>query len=295
MPNQPRTLHDYALWYHRLSLTTIPIFPSSKRPATRWKNYQSVRPTEKMMEVWFADKTAEEVGIGIICGTVSNNLVVLDFDDPSVWQTTHHHFFSYGHFIVETGSGKHHVYLRSAAPTKKGRIDDISLDVQGEGSYVVAPPSLHPDGGEYRVLDFSGSIQHVSDAYDLGWDMARRLGFYRYKRTLRPPGRPKPFKQITLRPCIQAMISGNNGEAIGRHGLSHPARRAVCSEGFSMGLDDIQVAELFRNQSDYDLKTSIYQVRSLQKSWVGRPYSCRKIRENGWCLGELCHRFNYIK
>jgi Bifunctional DNA primase/polymerase, N-terminal/AAA domain/Primase C terminal 1 (PriCT-1) len=53
-----------------------------------------------------------------------------------------------------TGSGGRHLYFRHPGPAHRipnsaGRLGE-GLDVRGDGGYVIAPPSQHPDGGRYR-------------------------------------------------------------------------------------------------------------------------------------------------
>ena len=286
------TLDSYAIWYWQMGLSVIPLKPHSKEPLIPWKEYQTRTATLEELEKWFKGKTVDDLGIGVVCGSVSNNLVVLDFDDPDIWSKINPEYFESEHFLVSTGSGKRHLYLGSKKPVRKGRISEIKLDVQGEGSYVVAPPSIHPSGGQYRIVDINKPIQVVDNALDVAWMIAEDLGFTRkpivsYKHT-------ENLKLDSLRPCIQSMIEGTNTDAVGKaeHGLSHSARMAVTSEAFTLGFDDIQTAKLFEKQRDYDLETSIYQVKSLRDTWNGKPYSCRKLRENGWCIGETCPTYS---
>jgi hypothetical protein len=56
---------------------------------------------------------------------------------------------------VETGGGGRHFYFAwpDGAPIKSNsRLADLPIDVRGDGGYVVAPPSSHKSGTEYRWL-----------------------------------------------------------------------------------------------------------------------------------------------
>jgi Bifunctional DNA primase/polymerase, N-terminal len=113
--------------------------------------------------------------VGIVCGRVSGHLTVLDFDTPGVLGK----LFGMSAIalaertmIVETFRG-HHVYLRAegvgcskpricttcwrhedahpwALCEKPGLV--VSFDVKGEGGQVVAPPSTHATGRQYRLI-----------------------------------------------------------------------------------------------------------------------------------------------
>jgi hypothetical protein len=281
------TIFDYALWYTESGFSVIPIKPRNKEPLAKWKEYQKRKPTVDEVESWFKDKTPEDVGIGIVCGPVSGNLVVLDFDKPEMWERLNPTYFEGEHLVSITGSGKRHLYLGSKTPVAKTKINAVGLDIQGEGAYVVAPPSIHPSGGVYRFIDPNKPLHVVGDALEIAKEMSRDLGFKESTATFNDYHEKK---LASIRPCIQTMIDGLCPSAIGKedHGLSHDARMAVANEGFALGLDDLETAELFKNQADYDRRDSIYQVRSLRKTWIGKPYSCAKIREKGWCIGENC-------
>lgn len=286
------TIHDYAQWYLEQGFSIIPIKPRTKEPLISWKEYQIRKPTLDEIGTWFYGKTPNEVSIGIVCGSVSGNLTVLDFDNIEIWNQINPTYFESEYLIVKTGSGKRHLYIYSKTPIKKSRITSISLDVQGEGGYVVAPPSIHPCGEPYTFIDINKSIQVVENAFEVAKEFANDLGFSQETNLTTKNIIQNNLPEI--RPCIQLMIYGNSPSAIGNknHGLNHNARMAVANEGFAIGLDDIETAELFKNQVDYSLKDSIYQVQSLRETWIGKPYSCRKIRENGWCLGEKCKLFS---
>jgi hypothetical protein len=53
----------------------LPIPHRQKHPDGAWKQYQTRLATKEEMDAWF------NVGIGVVCGTVSKNLVCLDFDE----------------------------------------------------------------------------------------------------------------------------------------------------------------------------------------------------------------------
>ena len=53
--------------------------------------------------------------------------------------------------LVRTGRGWHLWFASSGLPTRAGVIEGV--DVRGSGGYVVAPPSVHPSGEKYRLVD----------------------------------------------------------------------------------------------------------------------------------------------
>ena len=64
----------------------ISVFPAlvngSKKPKGRWKQYQSKRCTPRQLRQWF--KTSSPLAIAVVCGRISNNLLVIDIDDANL-------------------------------------------------------------------------------------------------------------------------------------------------------------------------------------------------------------------
>ena len=144
--------------YRDLGLSVIPLKYGDKRPIIEWKEYQERIPSEDEVKEWFSK---DKVNIAIVCGRVSGNLVVLDFDDMDTFKEWYERVdkehpdlrdLILKTWMVETGKGIH-VYFRlkdpSLVPRTKPKVEKKPIDIKGEGGYVVAPPSLHPSGKQY--------------------------------------------------------------------------------------------------------------------------------------------------
>jgi hypothetical protein len=156
---------DYAKIYLEHGLNIIPLKFKDKTPVIEWKPFQSKLAEKRMVEVWFSI----ERNIGIICGSISKNLIVIDFDDREIFAE----FYNLldedlkakvdSTWVVATSRGLH-VYFRIPYPFKTQKIES-KIDIKGEGSYVVAPPSVHPDGTIYmfRQGPPEYSIQNLNE------------------------------------------------------------------------------------------------------------------------------------
>ena len=136
-----------ALDYLRMGLSIIPLQPRDKRPAiSSWAEFQERKPTENEVRTWFKD---ESLNVGIVCGAVSGDLVVIDFDSsetlPFVLSDVNK--ISDETLVVRTGKGFHFYYRRPGVHTSK--LSNLKIDIKAEGGYVVAPPSYHPSGVQY--------------------------------------------------------------------------------------------------------------------------------------------------
>ncbi|MCD6562670.1 MAG: bifunctional DNA primase/polymerase [Thermoproteales archaeon] len=154
-------------------LSIIPLGYKSKRPVTDWKRYQYTRPSREELEKWFSDGRKN---IGIVTGRVSNNLVVIDFDDANVFQEWKNSLSEDLRrlldwtWIVKTAKGYHvYFYVPETVRTKPKLRGGI--DIKAEGGYVVAPPSIHPSGPQYLFL----TDPEITDIYKLNRDEWSRI------------------------------------------------------------------------------------------------------------------------
>jgi len=155
---------DYALFYISYSLSVIPLRHGEKVPLVKWEQYQRAPPSIAEVQKWFKDTASN---IAIVCGKVSGNLVVIDFDDVEVYNKFLKEIESNAElkdiientWLVQTGKG-YHIYLRvdTDKPIKIGKLPKV--DIKGEGGYVVAPPSLHPSGKNYEFVRFTNTTGH---------------------------------------------------------------------------------------------------------------------------------------
>jgi hypothetical protein len=102
---------EAAKGYAALGMSVIPL--KGKRPAlTSWTQYQQSRATETEIEAWHKQGILQN--IGIVCGAVSGNLVVLDLDGAAGYPAFAASFPHLAEtYTVATGGGVgRHVYFR---------------------------------------------------------------------------------------------------------------------------------------------------------------------------------------
>jgi len=179
LPDGGSSLRQYAEFYRKLSFSIIPLNFKEKTPAlSTWKEYQSRKPTDQEIAEWFSGESP--VNIGIICGVVSGNLVVVDFDSGEAYRRFFKPEIEKQTLVVKSSEDKYHVYLRSRRPTGCFKIPELKIDVKGEGGYVVAPPSIHQSGHEYSFVNPEvKEVMEVSDVEEEIWNGAEKLGVKR--------------------------------------------------------------------------------------------------------------------
>lgn len=142
----PHTLLDVARGYLAGGFSVIPLAARGKKPALDWKEYQRRKPTDAELVKWFY---RAERNLGIVTGGISGGLTVVDFDTVSGWENWLAEDWSRWLIPTVTTSHGKHVYVKTKIPCGNRRFHDRDVDLRGEGGYVVAPPSVHPDGTTY--------------------------------------------------------------------------------------------------------------------------------------------------
>lgn len=129
--------------YARLGFATVPLRPREKRP---------LRKGWRMADPGAWDDVPPDANVGVLTGAASGGLVVLDFDTkeaPFEVLGLRPRELAARTIVVETARGWH-VYLRGDDLRTRSPLP--GLDIRGDGSLVVAPPSVHPSGATYRFV-----------------------------------------------------------------------------------------------------------------------------------------------
>lgn len=134
--------------------------PGKHPAAPSWKTFQNKRPDRGTLELWF-DGRFRESNVGIITGTVSGNIFVVDVDvgEGKDGEDTLHDLQMQNDDLPDTmtaitGSGGRHFFYRAPAGVKvKTGTNTLGngVDTRGEGGFVVAAPSKHVSGREYTI------------------------------------------------------------------------------------------------------------------------------------------------
>ena len=161
-----RTL-DLALLYADMGLSVFPLPRGSKVPdkGFRWTEYRDRLAEQHELREMFG---GGERNIGIITGNVSGGLAVRDFDEMEAyyqWRESHREAAETLP-TVKTAQG-FHVYARGRADKTKQYPDG---EFRAGGTYVLAPPSLHPSGVNYTwTRPFLGDEIPEVDFAAVGW------------------------------------------------------------------------------------------------------------------------------
>lgn len=182
---QPNNLLEWARYYHSLGLSVIPVYTvdqdgicackkkdqchsPGKHPAINWQRYTKKRADDDQLSFWF-DGMDHLHNIGIVTGSVSGNVFVIDVDTgqgkqgmETLDQVQMAHDDLPITATAKTGSGGKHIFLRApegfSVKTDTNLIGN-GIDVRGEGGFVVAAPSRHASGRQYEY-----DMDEIADA-----------------------------------------------------------------------------------------------------------------------------------
>jgi len=161
--------HKAAHAYRQLGLSVIPL--DGKRPAIQsWLPFQKERATADQIDRWH--EAGLLANLGVVCGAVSGGLAVLDFDGPAGYPAFAATFPDLTEtFTVATGGGVgKHVYLLADELPPTTRALDTPLghiELRADGTYVAAPPSVHPETRQPYTVEKALDILRVPDLRDV--------------------------------------------------------------------------------------------------------------------------------
>lgn len=167
-------LGQAALGYVREGFAVFPLQPSGKTPFPGSRGFKDASRKEADVIRWWTNEP--DANIGIATGAVSGGVFAIDVDDGhggsghdgsdalEKWESEHGEFPETR--ASTTGSGGRHILYRCpsgvSVKSAAGLVDFV--DVRGDGGYIVAPPSTHPNGNMYAWEDWSAEIADANDS-----------------------------------------------------------------------------------------------------------------------------------
>jgi hypothetical protein len=217
----PKNAHlDEALKLGRLGFRVIPLKPGTKEPLIAdWPNKATW--DEAQIREWWAKWP--NANIGIATGRYRDGyFIVLDFDprNGGAWYDDVGKDVLPDTWVVHTGGGGRHFYYKTPKLLRGAKLG-AGVDLKGEGGYVVAPPSVHPNGERYGwevgagpgeipmaevpewvLRELAGEAQSAGDSKEGG-----RLSLW-----LMPPPIPKGMRHNYLVSLAGALLAAGLSE-----------------------------------------------------------------------------------
>lgn len=194
-------LGDIAAQYvNRLGFALIPLKVRSKEPATAHGLKDWSRDAENVRKGF---NEHPRLNMGVVLGAPSGNIVVIDVDvDDELGydglETMNKWEYEHGSLpetvTAITGRGGMHFYYRVNREIRPHVNEELHVDIRGEGSYAMLPPSTHPNGNptmwehhpdDYAIADADANVYAFMEYVGAG---GRQRSKFRMPREI-PPGK----------------------------------------------------------------------------------------------------------
>lgn len=139
------SLHAAALWYAEQGVPVFPCRAGEKVPATK-NGVLDATTDHEQVDAWW--KRMPSANIGLATGAIFD---VLDIDDWTHVNDAVEAIIEEGFGYVATPRGGTHIYLHASGDGNATNVVP-GVDFRGRGGYVLAPPSVLPNG-VYRWLE----------------------------------------------------------------------------------------------------------------------------------------------
>jgi hypothetical protein len=183
-------LRDAAVAYARAGIPVLALWPRAKEPYTAHGKDDATTDLDLINQLW---SRKADLNVGVRPPAA---LGVLDVDvqhggPEALTELCYEHGPLPDTWTAQTGQGGRHIWLRADGPFR-GKLC-TGVDIKSHSGYLVAPPSVHPNGRRYEWVNRL-PIAHAPD----------------WLRPLLAPPPPRP------RPSRQSWGSSQSGDALVR-------------------------------------------------------------------------------
>ncbi len=300
--------------------TLIPL-AKNNQPLIKWEFYQSEDPTQRQYEVWFE----KEVNVGVINGSISNNLFSIDIDKPGFEYELFPKFdlLLEKTYIDQTPSGGVHIYFRNLEGIVENRTifyineqnkEHELFSVRSTGRLTTLPPSKK-ENGIYKQISKTKEILIFESANDFEENMFKVLQanfpdlipqWQRSSTNINsqfdiPEQLDQSLQAVmnsNIRMCIKELIV--QMDKMKNH-HTHEKNQAIGRELYANGFTEEAVQKVFGLATGVDLRRAGRPFYSEKKtheqfSYIVRkqkhPYKCATLMSfPNTCLGSICPFF----
>ena len=163
-----------ALEYIDLGMSVVILGKDSKEPITAHtpNGLKDATRSKSTVTDWWT--LTPKCNIGMVCGARSSGIVVIDIDNKhgvDGYETMRDWEMEHGDMPETvtccTPTGGYHFYYRVDREIRPSTNDAIGVDIRGDDSYVVLPPSIHPDTKTEYVWENSPDECEIAEANEL--------------------------------------------------------------------------------------------------------------------------------
>lgn len=141
-------------------INIIPIRANSKEPGIAWGQYQTEKYPREKLKNWTGN-------FAVVCGGISNNLVIVDLDDPEIYEKLK----DISTLTVKTPRGYHLYFFTEKEWRKIPNFAGKKIDLLGSACYALIPPSKVNDI-PYEII----KNVEIAEVEDIGKLIESKIG-----------------------------------------------------------------------------------------------------------------------
>jgi P4 family phage/plasmid primase-like protien len=265
-------LGDEALAYARNGNAVFPCWPRGKEPLTA-HGFKDATKDEAQIRRWWT--RWPNANIGIATGR-EYGIAVLDVDGPEGERLLAKQEALFGEppatSQVKTGKGRHLYFALpegcGKVPSSQGEDKGKGLDIRADGGYVIAPPSVHPNGKRYEWDPDSAEEFATAPVWLL--DFARDR---------------KAFLKAMDGPTAANGVSAGNGKGPAGEGAPEPPRGRA--NGSPQAFPDVAPArpsEPWSEIGEKRLRSALTAVPAVDRDvWLKVGFALRDLAASDLC------------
>ncbi len=302
---------DHVLQLAAAGFRVFPLRPKDKKPLAGSSGCtEATTDTEQLCRWWEKHPTAN---IGLATGRTSSDkyLTVIDLDidkekgkdgfaECYEWQKENNLIFPET-LTVKTGRGGLHLFFYTDEEFRNTTNLLPAVDVRGEGGYIVAPPSIHPNGNRY---EFNGEF----DPSRIAAANEAVLAFLKYKKpkAAKSEQKQEPKPVIANASSIETYIAGLDFSEGNRNTNLHRLTSSLQARGYedsdilriveqtnsercSPPLSGKEIETIVRSVTEHYIKGIPRTLAAINGDWRGHseriaakyPYIIPKINGSG--------------
>lgn len=161
------------IWAQCYGENNLPVFPCrGKRPLTD-NGFHAATCDPFQIAIWWRQWPDANIGIPMGSGRFALDIDPRAGGDDTLFALEREHSPLSRTLLSHTGGGgTHHIYLEPPGGILNKAVIGDGIDVQGLGSYIIAPPSIHPETGKPYLWDVVDGPEDIAPQEAPEWLLA---------------------------------------------------------------------------------------------------------------------------
>ena len=290
--NKQRLGDIVASYIDDLGFAIIPLRPRSKEPATAHGLKDWTNDSEGARDGF---NKRPEYNVAVVLGKPSGGVIAIDvdvddeqgysgFDYLNKWESEHGELPET--LTAITGRGGCHMYYRADRDIRPSVNEDLHIDIRGDGSYAMLPPSTHPNG---NVMEWENNPAdyEIADADESVYSFIKSVQPKTETKKFKLPNQIKPGKRNDVLYKYGCSMRAKNMDDDVIYAALVGANVARCKPP----LDDAEITKIYKSVMELDEGLSEEAKKSqnrakprVDKQFNHAKFAAMMIRDDHVCF-----------